>query len=631
STCHWCHVMADESFKDQATAEYLNKNFISIKVDREEYPDLDAYYQNACQVFIQSGGWPLSAFLLPDTKPFFVGTYFPKVAVEEGSASFRQLLEELNRAYHESSEEVVKNAEDVSQVIINGPANLEKIEFPAHFPDPVSILDAIKEYRDEENGGYGSAPKFPHFAFYEWALEQMLEGMVPKEQGEHIVNSLEAMLMGGVFDHARGGIHRYSTDDKFKVPHFEKMLYDQAGLLRVLSKFSTLYPSPLVYDALINTIDYLDKEMLADSKYFFSAQDADSEGMEGLYFTYSEEEFEKLVFSVEEDADLEKIKSWFGISKEGNFLQGFNVISLNNEHKAEVFTKDSWETIRKIRKAILEDRKERIPPATDPKGVASWNFLLISSLVDVMQYCQIDSIKQQASQLFNQVVEGIFNAFLIREDEQTMMLCHTTTLKQSLPYFEDYVFFAESQLRVYEITGDPIFKNNLEDTLNFILKEFVKDKQLITRSVSTDDHQLYPNIKQGAYDNSFKSPASTLLGICRRADLLIPQSEFSHALAEVREDLIQEALRNPLSAGEALRSFTYPEKAYRLVKVPRSWLEKPQFVSFLSYFMPRFVLDYQNESSENWQICNSEACELQGEGLENFISTLVPKTPEEAK
>lgn len=290
SSCHWCHVMAHESFEDQETADFLNQHFVCIKVDREEWPDIDNYYQQACQLFTRSGGWPLSAFLLPDLRPYFVGTYFPLIP-SGGQTSFKDLIKELDRAFNEEKTQVEENAANVTKAIAEGLVNKEKVQFDGHFPAPTAVLEAIGQFEDKEFGGYGAAPKFPQFGFYEWAVEQMLEGMVEQSKGEHIIKSIERMLMGGMMDQARGGIHRYSTDEKWMIPHFEKMLYDQAGLLRLLSKVSMLYPSPLVYDHIMNTLDYLEAEMLGDDGNFFAAQDADSEGTEGLYFSFTEEEF----------------------------------------------------------------------------------------------------------------------------------------------------------------------------------------------------------------------------------------------------------------------------------------------------------------------------------------------------
>ncbi|MCF8060586.1 MAG: DUF255 domain-containing protein [Bacteriovoracaceae bacterium] len=634
SSCHWCHVMADESFNDQETADFLNENFVSIKVDREEFPDIDQYYQQACQLFVKTGGWPLNAFLLPDMRPFFVGTYYPLVKRGEG-ASFMELIKELKRAFDQDREQVETNAANVTKSIKEGLGPKEEVPFQGHFPPPMAILDAIKDFADNENGGYGQAPKFPHFAFYEWAIEQILEGMISQEAGQPIVDSLEKMLMGGLQDHARGGIHRYSTDDLFLVPHFEKMLYDQAGLLKTLAKLSLVFPSPVVFDGLINTLEYLKSEMQDDSGIFFSAQDADSEGVEGLYFTFTYDEFCDLLVKASQDDDLvlkqEEILKWFQITKEGNFQQGLNVISLDHKMKKEFLTSESWDIVRRVRRQVLEERKGRIPPATDTKGIASWNSLMISALIDVMQYCQIDLIKSKASELFNNAMEGHFKSFLLSKDNQGMMLRHVTTKPESLPYLEDFVTFSESMIRVYEITGNPTFKQNFKDTLDFILKEFVKEDQIFTRSINLDDHQLYPNQALSPFDQSFKSMAMTLGSLIKRARILFMEADFGVELNNYLEDSKHFILRNPLNGGEGLRTHSYPEEAYRVVKLPKSWLQNNEFIGFMAYFLPRFVLDYHEGENESWEICTLQQCELKGDGLKSFIQTLRPQSSEQSE
>tara|TARA_R110002072_G_scaffold276051_2_gene437688 strand:- start:26899 stop:28998 length:2100 start_codon:yes stop_codon:yes gene_type:complete len=632
SSCHWCHVMNQENFQDQETADYLNENFVSIKVDREEYPDIDSYYQQACQLFIQSGGWPLNAFLLDDLKPFFVGTFYPKNKTSNEGATFLELLHELKRAFTEEKEKVEENAKNVTETIKSGMINNDKVEYPDHFPAPMAILDAISQFADKENGGFGSAPKFPHFPFYEWAIEQLLEGMINKESGKHIVDSLERMMMGGIVDQVRGGIHRYSTDDKYLIPHFEKMLYDQAGFLSVLSKFSLLYPSPLVFDTLLKTLEYLETEMLGENKHFFSAQDADSEGMEGLYFTFTYEEFEDILNQVDEndswsEEQRNQVKSWFQVSKEGNFQNKLNVISLNFDKKEEFYNQDAWDIVRGIFKESLIQRKMRIPPATDSKGVASWNFQTISGLVDVIQYCQVDPIKQRATALFNVAIEGIYNNFLIAKDNEKMTIRHCNTKEQSLPYLEDYVSFANAQLRIYEITGNDTFKENLRETLDFIKNEFISEDKVLTRAISANDHELYPNQALSYFDSSFRSQSSQLISVLRRSRLLLDDPDLLDGLETIVEELKNMTLKNPISAGEGLRASTYPDHAYRIVKVPKSWLDQAQFVGFIAYFLPRFSLSYHNDDSDRWEICNSRECELTGEGIGNFIDTLRPKNP----
>lgn len=634
ASSHWCQIMAKESFSNSEIAKILNENFICIKVDRDEYPDIDNYYQMACQLFTRKGGWPLSAFLLPDMKPFYVGTYFPATPSNE-CISFKEIISELANTYKSNHQQAIKNAAEATNAIEEGLTPKGIVQYEGHFPHPMSILKAVSSFKDKEFGGYGQEPKFPNFSFYEWAIEQMLEGKIEKEEGEHIVNTIEKILMGGIFDQVRGGIHSYSTDKKWLVPHFEKILYDQAGLLSVLAKVSLIWPSPLVFDAIIMTLDYLENEMLSEQKYFFSSQGSDSEGVEGLYYTFLKEEFEDALNQVDGkdkilSKKIENIEKWFAITQEGNFARPskLNILSLNDNCKGEFFTPENWDIIRKVRQALHNSRKKRIPPLTDSKGVASWNFMLLSALADTFQYCKIDIIKRQAMQLIESTVESILETFVLSHKVDQVKIRHTTTLELSFPYLEDHISLADCLLRIYEVTGNSRYKDMFYDSLKSIHHDFIKDNNVYTRSFSTSDHTLYPNIKVSPFDHTIRSPLSTLIALTRRGALLFMDPELLSPINKILENHPHQALKSPLDAGEALRALTYPDEAYRVMQVPQSWINKDHFINFLPYFLPRFVIDYHTEENEKWHISSLTQCELEGEQLDNFIKELTPPSEE---
>ncbi len=625
SSCHWCHVMEEEAFDDVAIAKLLNENFICIKVDREEFPDIDQYYQKAAFVFNQGGGWPLNLFLLPDMRPFFVGTYFPLEATDR-LPSFKEVVVELSSSFKNERPKLEDNAQKAQEAIAT-PRNIqEKIEFKGHFPPPSAVLRALKELQDNENGGYGPAPKFPNFPFLEWAVEQIAENVVAPEFADHIIKTIDKICFGGIMDQIKGGIHRYTTDEKWMIPHFEKMLYDQAALLKVLSKLSLIYPSPMVYDSIIHCLDYLETEMLGeDGHYFFSGQDADSEGEEGLYFTFTEEEFDEALKSFIDQTLYQKrdmIKKWFGISKAGNFKRGLSVISLDEAVKKELFTPENWELVRKTRQALLTARKERIPPTTDNKGVASWNFQLISALCDVVQFTKIDVIRNMASKLIHDSLKHIHETFIEQKEKTQAQIHHCTTRKDIYPLLEDYVAFTDAQMRIYEITGAKIFKDNAMDALKFIMREFRREDRFITRAISYASNAPYENLEMELFDQSFRSPAATLIAILRRGALMF--EEVGIELLDQCKDFIeyatQCALQNPLGHGELLRALTYPENIYRKVQVPRSWLQKAEFMAFIPHYSPRFVLDYHDLEDDSWQICTFNSCEFQGKSFDEFKS-----------
>jgi uncharacterized protein len=619
SSCHWCHVMAHESFSDQPTADFLNEHFISIKVDREEYPDLDNYYQNVCSLMSGRGGWPLTIFLTPEAKPFIAGTYFPKTP-RQGMPSFMEVLKHVQKLFSTGDKTIYENAHKITEELKKPHKLDKKIEYKGHFPAPSAIMNALKSYADSAHGGYGKAPKFPHFPFYEWACEQILEGMIPKEQGEHIVETIEKMMMGGIYDHLKGGIHRYSVDEKFLVPHFEKMLYDQAGLLRVLAKLSQFYPAPLIFDGILQTLDYLSTEMVAEEGYFFSAQDADSEGHEGLYFTFGKDEFEA---SFEEAAAEQKEKistylSYFNITEQGNFEHGLNVISLNPQFKSEFYSQEGWQEIRDIRRRLLNQRKMRIPPATDPKGVAGWNFMLLSALADVVQYCPIDVIQKQALNLIQQTTQGCLEQFIALDPiTQKQIITHVNTLQNQALYAEDYIHFSDSQLRLYEISGNETFKKNALETMHFIIQNFVKDQQLYQTAINAPTLG-FDNLLAPSFDQSYRSSTMTLLLLLNRLSVFDPQLSPEEIFGPQLEEYIQFTLNNPLGHGEGLRAMSYPRSIYRKIEVPLSWLEKAEFIEMRQHFFARFVLSYQNQDSESYQICTHQSCEAQGRGFEQF-------------
>jgi uncharacterized protein len=616
SSCHWCHVMNHESFSDLETATLLNQNFVCLKVDREELPDLDLYYQQACQLFTGGGGWPLSAFLLPDGRPYYAGTYFPLTA-QKNIPSFKNILQEISRVFKEEKGKIEENAQKVHDQIVRGQVSEEKIDYPGHFPNPSSIYQAIKEYIDPENGGFGKSPKFPHFPFLEWSVEQVLEGMIPREEAAPLLEGIERMLMGGIFDHARGGIHRYSTDNKWLVPHFEKMLYDQAGLLKLLSKYVLVKPSIYAFDAILETLLYLESEMQSEEGFFFSAQDADSEGVEGLFYTFTQDEFldtlTKSQFNKEEELtkELEKIKSWFNLEIKGHLEGGLNVIALNHKHKSEFQNESNWNLIRRVRRSLLEERRQRIPPMTDNKGVASWNFMILSALIEVKHYCPIKMIKDKAAQILEHNQEKIFARFL-----RNGAITHSTTLEDGTKYFEDYVFAAEAALRLYEHSQKLQNKETIKQLIETGLHSFLFNEKFYVKAQGPE----VGNLPASIFDTSFKSPLSTFVLTIRRASLLFPECQWEKKLEGLIEELKNKALRNPISSGEAIRAFIYPEEIFRVIKVPKSYQQEEKFTQLLPYFLSRFVISY--EDVNEWQICTKNKCEVQGKDLNDFIENI---------
>ncbi len=362
STCHWCHVMAHESFEDEETAAILNQNFVSIKVDKEERPDIDSVYMTVCQAFTGSGGWPTSIFMTPDQKPFFAGTYFPKTA-RGNMATFKDVLELIGSRWKNSRRDLTDSAEDITKA-------LREIQTPMGEINTAVIDRAVKQFKtsyDEKFGGFGPAPKFPIGHNIIFLLEQY---KLKKEPSllRMAENTLEKMYSGGMFDHIAGGFCRYSTDSRFLVPHFEKMLYDNAILIMAYCKAYDITRNKLYLDVAEKTAGFILNEMTSGEGGFFSAQDADSDGEEGKYYLFVPDEIITL---------LGKNNGGFfnktlDITEKGNF-EGKNIPNLLGGGAIEDISED-------MLSAVYRYRKQRCRLHTDDKILASWNSLMIAAM-----------------------------------------------------------------------------------------------------------------------------------------------------------------------------------------------------------------------------------------------------------
>jgi len=304
STCHWCHVMERESFENEEVADFMNKYFVNIKVDREERPDVDQIYMEACQAINGSGGWPLNCFLLPDGKPFFAGTYYPPRQVHN-RPSWKQLLEYLNDAFKNRREEVEQQATQLMDAIAGSDRLfVQKLQPESggqkfNEEQATQIFDALERNFDKRNGGFGGAPKFPATMPLAFLLEYA--HITGKERGkDHVVFSLEQMINGGIYDQLGGGFARYATDRAWLVPHFEKMLYDNALLIGLLADAYQSTKTPLYKETIEETIAFTLRELYKTDQGFYAALDADSEGEEGKYYVWSKKEIEQLLGSKSE-------------------------------------------------------------------------------------------------------------------------------------------------------------------------------------------------------------------------------------------------------------------------------------------------------------------------------------------
>ncbi len=377
SSCHWCHVMERESFENKEIAEYLNENFVSIKVDREERPDVDNIYMNYVQMISGSGGWPLSVFLTPDKLPFFGGTYFPPD--DRGNRpGFKKLLTLIYEAYKNQKAEILSKEGEIKNALHNM-ANLNLKEGTFEFADFEAAYIKIKDTYDQVWGGFGSAPKFPSVSILLYLLRYY---HLTKDEAalEMVENSLLQMGAGGMYDQIGGGFSRYSTDERWTFPHFEKMLYDNALLSRLYLETYQATQNAYYLVMAEDIFDFLLRDMKDASGGFYSAIDADSEGVEGKYYIYNYDELKAFLNEEEFNAAVK----FYNLHESGNF-EGSNIFTARaniTEISAELgYTEgELLDLISSVRSKIFADREKRVKPSTDDKILTSWNGLLLSSL-----------------------------------------------------------------------------------------------------------------------------------------------------------------------------------------------------------------------------------------------------------
>ena len=395
SACHWCHVMAHESFADENTAKVMNELFINIKVDKEERPDLDKIYQNAHSLLTERpGGWPLTVFLTPDSHmPIFAGTYFPKHA-KHGLPAFTSLLEQISDIWKSRKSDIQQQSKALQSTY----QRIYESSKPEDVAFDYTVIDIgrnqVEQQFDSKNGGFSGAPKFPHPAIIEFAIKQWCytkkAGQIDPRLLHSAIFTLEKMADGGLFDHLGGGFCRYSTDETWMIPHFEKMLYDNGPLLSLYSQSWKLNANPLFHNAATETADWTIREMQSPNGGYYAAQDADSEGEEGKFFAWSQHEMDNqlnYISQLDENIKAESItifKQRFGLNDSSNFegswhLHGYKKESdLAKEHQQD--ESDLFHQLFLIRQKLFKHRENRVHPATDTKILCAWNGLMIHGM-----------------------------------------------------------------------------------------------------------------------------------------------------------------------------------------------------------------------------------------------------------
>jgi uncharacterized protein YyaL (SSP411 family) len=534
SACHWCHVMERESFENQAIANLMNEKFVNVKVDREERPDLDTVYMEAVQMLTGSGGWPMTVFLTPEGKPFYGGTYFPSED-RQNMPGFPRVLLAISESYQNSRGDVDR----VTQQLAAQMGRTGELT-PSATLLTVDILHQayakVATNFDYEAGGFGSAPKFPQPMILEFLLRYYHHGYNPRAL-EMVELTLEKMAFGGIYDQIGGGFHRYSTDDSWLVPHFEKMLYDNALLVRLYLHGYQITQRSLYRRVAQETLDYVLREMTGPEGGFYSAQDADSEGVEGKFFLWTQDS----IRSALGDKDGEIFGRFFGVSEGGNF---YGETILNISQKMTSFAKEiGWPVeelaamIERGKKLLLVLRDQRIRPMLDDKVVTSWNGLMLRSFAEAGVLWGRSAYLQAANDNA---------AFLMKNMISDGRLLHTYRDGQAkLPgYLEDYAFVADGLLALYEVTFEPEWLSQAIALINSMIELFWDERSQAFYDTGTDHESLIIR-PRSVFDNAQPCGGSVAAEVLLRLAVVTGNDDYFRIGADSLRSLHELMVRVP--------------------------------------------------------------------------------------
>ncbi|NWJ97928.1 MAG: thioredoxin domain-containing protein [Chloroflexi bacterium] len=552
SACHWCHVMAHESFEDEVTARLMNENFVNIKVDREERPDLDAVYMEAVQALTGRGGWPMTVFLTPEGIPFYAGTYFPPDNRHSGMPSFRQVLTILAQTYQEKPEDIAQNAQQIKEVLQQSTSHFQASERLLTIDLLESALQILLNQFDNRNGGLGHAPKFPQPMALEFVLRSYRRtGNTMARQLLEL--TLEKMALGGMYDQLGGGFCRYSTDAIWLVPHFEKMLYDNSQLSLLYLYAYQAFGDEFYKHVAVETLEYVRREMLSPEGGFYSTQDADSEGEEGKFFVWSKAEIEQVLGS--DDARLFSL--YYGVTEQGNF-EGKNILYVTGTleevaQQAGVNQEELAAALGRSKAKLFERREQRLSPGTDDKILTAWNGQMLKSFA-------------YASRILGEPVYrdiAVRNAqFLLsklrREDGRlyrTYKAGHTAKLNG---YLEDYANLIDGLLALYEATFEMRW---LDEALGLALVMVEKFWDEATSSFydTASDHEQLVVRPRSLFDNATPSGNAVAAEVLLRLELLSGDSgeRFRSKAGALLQAVAPAAAQMPSGFGRMLSTLDF--------------------------------------------------------------------------
>ncbi|HVB62573.1 MAG TPA: thioredoxin domain-containing protein [Ktedonobacteraceae bacterium] len=559
SACHWCHVMERESFENEEIAALMNRYFVSIKVDREERPDIDAIYMLALQVMSGQGGWPMTMFLTPDGRPFYGGTYFPprdrRYAGGE-MPGFPSILLSIADAYQQRRQEVEEQAGQLSDILQQSSSRaLRRRAAPVDDSAPLALFNTasreLSEAFDEQHGGFGGAPKFPNTM----SLELLLRIYLHRQSGElgeppgqseleMVEASLQGMANGGIYDHLGGGFHRYSVDAQWLVPHFEKMLYDNALLSRLYLHAYIVTGRPFYQRVVTETLDYVIREMTAPEGGFYSTQDADSEGEEGKFFVWTPAEIEAALLP----DDTKLFTRYYGVSRRGNF-EGKNILHVVEEaetlaEEMDMSLEAVQESLARGRAMLFRARERRVKPGRDEKILTAWNGLMLHAFAEAARYLDRPDYLQVA------INNAEFLLGKLQRDGRLLRTCKDGHAHLN-GYLEDYAFLADGLLALYEASFDARWFSEARRLLDEAITLFA-DEQNGGFFDTGSDHETLIARPKDVTDNATPAGNSVAADVLLRLTAFSGEDDYRQRADDYLRPLAGNMAQAPQAFGHAL-------------------------------------------------------------------------------
>jgi uncharacterized protein YyaL (SSP411 family) len=615
AACHWCHVMEHESFENEEVAKVMNENFICIKVDREERPDVDQVYMNAAYLINGNGGWPLNALAMPDGKPFFAGTYFPK-------ENWIKLLEYFAAIYKNEPQKLEEQAENVSKgirEIEHLPKNIHPVSFNENDLNKMFFL--FQKRIDFEHGGTKGGMKFAMPSIWEFLLEYYYFTK-NKEALNAVEITLNHMARGGIYDQVGGGFSRYATDSKWHVPHFEKMLYDNAQLVSLYSNTFRATKNPLYKKVVYETLEFINRELTSPEGGFYSSLDADSEGEEGKYYAWSEKEIKEIL---KDQASF--YLDYFGITKEGNWENDKNIPDVNFGKKDFAVNKEITQKLILLNQKLFKEREKRVRPATDDKILVSWNALMAKGFINAYQTFGEESFLNSAKQNLDFLLKNVCaeNNSLSRNYKNGKATIHG--------FLDDYAFFIAALIEYYEVSFDEYYLQKAKAFTEYVNNHFF-DKES-GMFLFTDDQ--YSNLiarKMEVTDNVIPSSNSEMSKNLFLLSQYFDNKDYEEKSAQMVKNVSDDLMKNLnyySNWAQAMLSQIYP--AIEIAIAGKDWKEK--LVEFQKNYLPNTIYSGGENGGtlsllENkWvkgktliYVCKNKSCHLPVENVADALNQM---------